>query len=749
MKKSYHLTKRDRRKNNDCCAKSEGCYHNIDGGTIISLCSSIEQLTAENRGKGSGDTLEDKSNETVESVDTFPKQCVPKSKLQGLLKRPPSLLEPFNSKNTASATFANHSSHGVSLSITNVERFQTKGLSANSVHSRKLTEMIQANSGSGRLSVASVHRMLQADNDNSPDGDSLGGSIDIRHEIEESPGDNDDDLNDGGDSKSGWRSNGAAIPRKYSSFSSQSEEGLEMDNNALDIAAKSSTTAKILLESLGDDPSTCELENVAALRIKEMLSTEVSASDRQKWDGIKQFNRMDLVVGKHLGKGSFSDVFEIFATVAVDAIPTFETLDSDKEDLDRLMEAKFSTGSAVRSTSDLIEELNHDKASTNSTEFRPEKLVFRRGGIPKEPHHEEEQEKSTEFQPQRLRLNSLTTSGDNRPILRRRPTMLAGSVCLGNISRPQQERKVILAMKCLRPQIRAEANQFIVGVEDLVHETTMLASLDHPNIIKIHGRAEGCYTKSSRLSDGFFILLDRLQDSLTDRILRWKNQHGKKKGPPLLAQLNAACNIADAISFLHSKSILFRDLKPANVGFDSTGVLKLFDFGFAISVNSSPRDQSTTCSELSSSTHKPARSDLSSATQEEHGLLYDRCGTPRYMAPEVGLNLGYSFPSDVYSFGILLWEICALDKPFDSVKTADEFHKAVFKKGARPKLSKHWPTYLSDIMTKCWSNFPNDRPEMSNVKTRLTALAKDASMQLDGDSPKNMRKSFVFRRFTG
>ena len=176
-------------------------------------------------------------------------------------------------------------------------------------------------------------------------------------------------------------------------------------------------------------------------------------------------------------------------------------------------------------------------------------------------------------------------------------------------------------------------------------------------------------------------------------------------------------------------------------------MLKLFDFGFAISVNCPPKGQ-LTCSELSSATQEPARSELSSATQEP-GLLYDRCGTPRYMAPEVGLDLGYSFPSDVYSFGVLLWEICALDKPFDSVKTADEFHKVVFKKGARPKLNKHWPKYLSDIITNCWSNFPNDRPEMSNVKTRLSALAKDASMQLDGDSQKSMRKSLIFRRFTG
>ena len=50
---------------------------------------------------------------------------------------------------------------------------------------------------------------------------------------------------------------------------------------------------------------------------------------------------------------------------------------------------------------------------------------------------------------------------------------------------------------------------------------------------------------------------------------------------PSLSQILAAVSIADAISYLHSHRIIFRDLKPANIGFDNEGTLKLFDFGFA------------------------------------------------------------------------------------------------------------------------------------------------------------------------
>jgi serine/threonine protein kinase len=96
------------------------------------------------------------------------------------------------------------------------------------------------------------------------------------------------------------------------------------------------------------------------------------------------------------------------------------------------------------------------------------------------------------------------------------------------------------------------------------------------------------------------------------------------------------------MAYLHNKMIVFRDLKPANTGFDSRGVLKLFDFGFAL------------CT---------AAPTVKLDDGKEPHLLYDKCGTPRYMAPEVGLEMGYCFTADVHSFGILLWRICALKKP--------------------------------------------------------------------------------------
>ena len=259
-----------------------------------------------------------------------------------------------------------------------------------------------------------------------------------------------------------------------------------------------------------------------------------------------------------------------------------------------------------------------------------------------------------------------------------------------NLSRPAQSsgRRRVLAMKCLRPQIRSDATRFTIGAEDLVHETAILANLNHPNIIKLHGRASGRLADAFVLNDGYFILLDRLSETLHDRIDSWKGDPMFSWVSPIMKQIQVSHAVVDAMAYLHSKKIIFRDLKPDNVGFDSMGVVKLFDFGFAIGM-------------------------------PEKGVIYHRCGTPRYMSPEVGIGLGYSLPADVYSFGVLFWEICALKKPFSHIKSADEFEKSVFIDGERPPLGKRWPRIVKEIMSMCWSATLKKRPTMLDIKSAL------------------------------
>lgn len=245
----------------------------------------------------------------------------------------------------------------------------------------------------------------------------------------------------------------------------------------------------------------------------------------------------------------------------------------------------------------------------------------------------------------------------------------------------------VLAMKCLRPQVRLNSETFHIGAEDLVHEAAILANLNHRHIIKLYGRASGPLTDAFMLNDSYFILLDKLTETLQDRINAWKQTQCIIQGPQA-KQLEVAHSIADATMYLHSKNVIFRNLKPQNVGFDSRGVVKLFDFGFAIGTPSS-------------------------------GFLYDKAGTPRYMAPEVGLSLGYGIKSDVYSFGILLWEISALETPFSAITSSHVFNKVVFMEEKRPALGAFWSDCMKELICSCWSTSPGERPTMLNVKSSL------------------------------
>lgn len=86
-------------------------------------------------------------------------------------------------------------------------------------------------------------------------------------------------------------------------------------------------------------------------------------------------------------------------------------------------------------------------------------------------------------------------------------------------------------------------------------------------------------------------------------------------------------------------------------------------------------------------------------------------GSKRFMAPEVCHGLLYNEKVDVYSFGIVLWEICSLRKPFSGMTVADHFREVIVG-GLRPPLDPRWPAGLNHLLQACWSEDPDHRPSM-------------------------------------
>ena len=145
------------------------------------------------------------------------------------------------------------------------------------------------------------------------------------------------------------------------------------------------------------------------------------------------------------------------------------------------------------------------------------------------------------------------------------------------------------AIKKLSDEVLSDPNRFVAGVIDLAIESRFLAVIKHPNIIKMRAVAD-----SDAYHHGYFVILDRLYDTLTKRFVTWKktkkklsglskvrDMKGKKKEELWIERLLVAYDLAAALRYLHSLNIVYRDLKPDNIGFDVRGDVKIFDFGLA------------------------------------------------------------------------------------------------------------------------------------------------------------------------
>jgi serine/threonine protein kinase len=163
------------------------------------------------------------------------------------------------------------------------------------------------------------------------------------------------------------------------------------------------------------------------------------------------------------------------------------------------------------------------------------------------------------------------------------------------------------AVKYLKQKIMVDVRNFKHGAADLIAEAFFLGCLDHPNIVKLHGVTAGSVDTnvSSGKECGYFILVDKLVETVDQRIVRWRKEeaqqshsllhrltkeHKESQKSMLRERMKVALDIAKVMEYLHSLNIAFRDLKPDNIGYDSEGNLKLFDFGLAKEEKATNRD---------------------------------------------------------------------------------------------------------------------------------------------------------------
>ncbi|KAH7439304.1 hypothetical protein KP509_04G055000 [Ceratopteris richardii] len=230
-------------------------------------------------------------------------------------------------------------------------------------------------------------------------------------------------------------------------------------------------------------------------------------------------------------------------------------------------------------------------------------------------------------------------------------------------------------------------------------EVAVWHKLDHPNVTKFIGASMGNgdlqIPSVDQGADGFVHVASNVCCVVVEYLAggTLKNfliRHLRRK-LTFKAVMQLALDLSRGLSYLHSQSIIHRDVKSENMLLDKKMNLKIADFGVARVEAQNPKD------------------------------MTGETGTLGYMAPEVLAGKPYNRKCDVYSFGICLWETYCCDMPYPDLSFA-EMTSAVVKQHLRPEIPKCCPSALATVMKRCWDANPDKRPSMDEVVQMLEAI---------------------------
>lgn len=234
------------------------------------------------------------------------------------------------------------------------------------------------------------------------------------------------------------------------------------------------------------------------------------------------------------------------------------------------------------------------------------------------------------------------------------------------VSHERAEGKFIIKMVDISRASKAEK-------DDALKESQVLSSLKHPYIVRY---------RESFLEDGWLcIAMDYCEGGdLSDRLKKAKTSNRIIAEEQLVRWFTQAVL---ALKYIHDKHILHRDLKAGNFFLSKAGNLKMGDFGIAKVLECTAAQAQT------------------------------QIGTPYYLSPEICQGKPYSWSSDIWSMGIILYEMCARRVPFDAPDLKTLIQRIT--KGPTPDLPSEYSPELRQLGRLLLNRDPAQRPQTGDV----------------------------------
>ncbi|KAI3958312.1 hypothetical protein MKW98_011000 [Papaver atlanticum] len=211
------------------------------------------------------------------------------------------------------------------------------------------------------------------------------------------------------------------------------------------------------------------------------------------------------------------------------------------------------------------------------------------------------------------------------------------------------------------------------NMEDFCNEISILSRLRHPNVILFLGAC----TRPPHLS----MVTEYMEMGSLYYLI---HMSGQKKKLSLRRRLKMLRDICRGLMCIHRMKIVHRDVKSANCLVNKHYMVKICDFGLSRVMAESPMR------------------DTSSA------------GTPEWMAPELIRNEPFTEKCDVFSLGVIMWELCTLNRPWEGVSPMQVVY-AVANEGSRLEIPEG---PLGKLIQDCWAE-PDDRPSCEEILSRL------------------------------